>query len=94
MADLAPTFGKSFALWHVDSDPLPMGIPQLLIAPNKDGMIYKDLLVARDRRFGIDTEAERRNRTDITEPKRVMPVDTTTGINLRAEVIKNTTSWI
>jgi len=96
MSDLAPTYGKTFALWHVDSDPLPLGVPQLLVAPNRDGVVNKQLLNARDNRFGIDTEKERRNRTDIPEPRLGPNADyaANNSVNLRAEVIKNTTSYI
>jgi len=96
MSDLAPTYGKTFALWHVDSDPLPLGVPQLLVAPNREGVVNKQLLNARDYRFGIDTEKERRNRTDIAEPRHGPNDDyaANNSINLRAEVIRNTTSWI
>jgi len=96
MRDLAPTYGKTFALWHVDSDPLPLGVPQLLVAPNRDGILNKQLLNARDYRFGIDTEKERRNRSDIEMPRQDPNSDfgAKNSINLRAEVIKNTTSYV
>jgi hypothetical protein len=68
MSDLAPTYAKSVSLWQVDKDRLPLGVPQFLIAPAKEGMLNLDLLRQRDSELGIDTEAERKNRVDIQIP--------------------------
>lgn len=68
MKDLAPTYAKSISLWHSDRDQLPLGLPQFMVAPTKEGMLNFDLLHKRDKELGIDTEAERKNRADIQAP--------------------------
>jgi len=68
MSDLAPTYSKSYMTWDV-RDPLPLGIPSLLVKPTRDGMIRNDMLRKRDEELNINTEAERKNREDIPMPK-------------------------
>jgi hypothetical protein len=68
MEDLAPTYGKSFALWQVDKYPLPLGVPQLLLAPTFE-TLSKDLLKSRDRELGVDTQKEIKDRQDIHPPR-------------------------
>jgi hypothetical protein len=65
MQDLAPTWGKSVALWQVDKDRLPIGNPMFMASPTRDDVLNKDLVYQRDKSLGIDTEAERKNRSDI-----------------------------
>jgi hypothetical protein len=68
MSDLAPTYAKSVALWQVDKDRLPLGLPQFMISPNREGLLDSNVLRQRDRSLGIDSEAERKNRSDIKVP--------------------------
>jgi hypothetical protein len=69
MSDMAPTYGKTIALWQVEKDRLPMGLPQFMFAPNSDTILDYELLRKRDRLLGIDTEKERKNREDISIPQ-------------------------
>jgi hypothetical protein len=47
MQDLAPTYGKTFTFWDSEKDPLPFGIPQLFVAPTKDGDLNPDVIKKR-----------------------------------------------
>jgi hypothetical protein len=67
MRDLAPTYGKTINTWHVDSDPLPYGVPQIMMAPTKDGQVSRELMDKR-RAYGIDPEKEKDRRKDIMVP--------------------------
>jgi len=69
MSDLAPTYGKTVALWQVDKDKLPMGLPQFMCGPISDSVLNNDLIRQRDRVLGIDTNKERKNREDIRIPQ-------------------------
>jgi len=69
MEDLTPTYGKSFMFWDKHSDKLPMGVPSIIIEPNRDGMVKTDLIRWRDDVLGINTEKERKNREDISFKK-------------------------
>ncbi|MBE7618510.1 DUF1264 domain-containing protein [Komagataeibacter sp. FXV2] len=70
MADLVTTYGKTWHTWQVDRDhDLPLGIPQLMMGFTCDGQIRQSLLEDRDRRFGISTPDEKRNRADIPTPQ-------------------------
>jgi len=68
MQDLAPTYGKSFALWQVDKYPLPLGVPQLLSVPRSDSL-SRDLLNQRDKALGIDSQRGADDRRDIRPPR-------------------------
>jgi hypothetical protein len=69
LADIAATYGKTWHCWQVDrDDQLPLGIPQLMMGFTADGQIDPALLAERDRRFGIDSAAKRRDRADIRPP--------------------------
>jgi hypothetical protein len=65
MKDLAPTFAKSVSIWQVDSDRLPIGVPHILRAPTRDGIIRPELIRDRDKKLGIDIEEEKKARKDI-----------------------------
>jgi len=90
MADLAPTYGKSFLFWDKATDPLPMGPPMLAVEPNKDGIVKGDLLKWRDEVLGVNTEKERKNRKDIPDPAKVRGVDMweTDPVQLTASKLK------
>jgi hypothetical protein len=72
MSSIAPTYGKVWGTWHVDEygdfDDLPLGIPQLLMSPTKDGQIKESLIKSRDKRLGVNTTEARENRKDIPDP--------------------------
>lgn len=69
MQKLIHTYGKTWHTWHTDSgDRLPLGVPQLMMGFTADGQIDPSLVQSRDRRFGIDSEAKRKERADIPAP--------------------------
>lgn len=56
--------------WQVDrGDPLPLGVPQLMMAFVKDGQLNEDLVRQRDAYYKISSEEKKRQRADIAEPK-------------------------
>jgi hypothetical protein len=67
MADLVPTYGKTWQTWHVDrNDQVPMGIPQLLMGFTADGQIGPRLVAERDRALGIVTADKKARRADLS----------------------------
>jgi hypothetical protein len=69
MEKLVTTYGKTWHAWHADrGDPLPYGIPQLMMGFTRDGQVKPELLQARDRRFDISTDAKERDRQNIPMP--------------------------
>ncbi len=70
MSDLASTYGKTWHTWQVDRTPdFPTGIPQLMMGFTKDNQVDRRMLADRDRRFGVSTRDQRRNRADIAAPE-------------------------
>lgn len=66
MSKIVNTYGKTWHTWHTDRDKtLPMGIPALMMGFTGDGQLDPALLVDRDRRLGIDTQAIKRERQDL-----------------------------
>lgn len=69
MKKLVNTYGKTWHTWQVDrGDALPLGIPQLMMAPVEDGLISPALIAERDEYLGTDTNEKRRSRADIPDP--------------------------
>lgn len=69
MEKLIDTYGKTWHTWHTDADkPLPLGVPQLMMGATAEGQIASALVTARDKRFGIDSAARRKQREDISAP--------------------------
>lgn len=72
MSRLVGTYGKTWHTWHTDQhEQLPIGRPELMMGFTADGQLDAGLLAARDRRFGIDSAARRKDRADLPAP----PVD-------------------
>lgn len=70
MEKLVHTYGKTWHTWHTDLDKtLPLGVPQLMMGFTADGQIDPALVAERDRRLGIDSAEEKRQRADIVAPK-------------------------
>jgi hypothetical protein len=70
MKKLVTTYGKTWHTWHTDQHKeLPMGVPQLMMGFIADGQVDPALVAARDRRFGVSSEANRRKRADIPAPE-------------------------
>jgi hypothetical protein len=69
MQKLIHTYGKTWHTWHTNLDKqLPLGVPQLMMGFTTDGQADPAMVQTRDRRFGADTEQEKRNRADIAAP--------------------------
>lgn len=72
MKKLVSTYGKTWHTWHTDLDKaLPLGVPQLMMGFTADGQADAAMVAERDRRFGIDSAARKRQRADIASP----PID-------------------
>jgi hypothetical protein len=72
MDKLVHTYGKTWHTWHTDLDKqLPLGVPQLMMGFVADGQADAEMIRARDRRMGVDTEENRKRRADIVAP----PID-------------------
>ena len=50
--DLIKTYGKTYVLWQVDKDPLPLGEPKLMMVATKEGQWNQALFEERDKRYG------------------------------------------
>ena len=56
--------------WQIDrGDPLPLGVPQLMMAFNQDGQLNAELVRQRDEYYKISSEEKKRSRADIETPK-------------------------
>eukprot|EP01133_Synstelium_polycarpum_P007718 gene7718-9039_t len=70
MKKLVNTYGKSWQLWPTDasgncSSQVPMGPPQLLMAFTGIGQVRSQLVEARDKQMGINTDKKREERREI-----------------------------
>jgi hypothetical protein len=88
MKDFAATYGKTWHTWQVDrGDPLPLGIPQLMMGFTGDGQADPGLVAQRDQDLGLSTEAKRRQRTDLPTPEADPAADAwRTGAPLQLEL--------
>jgi hypothetical protein len=69
MKKLIGTYGKTWHTWHTDAEKtLPIGVPQLMMGFTADGQHDPAMIAARDKRFGIDSNAKRKDREDIPAP--------------------------
>ncbi|KQQ60047.1 hypothetical protein ASF84_04860 [Pseudomonas sp. Leaf127] len=69
MQKLVGTYGKTWHTWHTDQQKtLPLGVPQLMMGFTADGQIEPGRVAERDKRFGVDSEAKKRDRQDIPAP--------------------------
>jgi hypothetical protein len=69
MRQLVDTYGKTWHTWHTDrADPLPLGVPQLMMGFTADGQLDPGLVAERDGRLGITSMERRRLRSDIGAP--------------------------
>ena len=69
MEKLVGTYGKTWHTWHTDQHKvLPLGVPQLMMGFTADGQVDAGLVAARDRRFGVSTEAKKKDRENIVAP--------------------------
>jgi len=72
LSDLVNTYSKTVMTWHVDRDPLPVGIPQFAYKFTGDGQIDERLLRRRDVKHGLNTNDLKQSRKDL-EPPEVKP---------------------
>jgi hypothetical protein len=69
MEKLIGTYGKTWHTWHTDMNKqLPLGVPQLMMGFTADGQTDPAMVSARDKRFGIDSAAKRKDRESIAAP--------------------------
>lgn len=69
MEKLVTTYGKTIHTWHTDQDrTLPVGAPMIMMGFTADGQMHQQLLSARDKRFNLSTEENRKRRADIPTP--------------------------
>lgn len=69
MKKLVGTYGKTFHTWHTDlQKELPLGVPQVMMGFTADGQANAEMVEARDKRFGVDSAAKKKNREDISTP--------------------------
>ena len=70
MEKLVHTYGKTWHTWHTDLDKtLPLGVPQLMMGFTADGQSDAEMVSARDKRFGVDSDRKKQNRADIAAPQ-------------------------
>jgi len=81
MKKLVSTYGKIFHLWQVQHDPIPIGIPELMMALTADGQARPELLKNEDHIVGSTLQERKKRREDIPVPKKVEGADNwmTTG---------------
>eukprot|EP00742_Colponemidia_sp_Colp-10_P010425 GILJ01011448.1.p1 GENE.GILJ01011448.1~~GILJ01011448.1.p1 ORF type:complete len:293 (+),score=34.51 GILJ01011448.1:143-1021(+) len=76
MKDLVRTYGKTIHTWQVDrGDVLPLGPPQLMMAPLADEHVDQRLLQQRDRDMGLNTEEKRKARAHIPPAEHLRGAD-------------------
>ncbi|MBU1358578.1 MAG: OBAP family protein [Gammaproteobacteria bacterium] len=69
MEKLVGTYGKTWHTWHTDREKeLPLGVPQLMMGFTADGQANAEMIAARDKRFGIDSAAKKKDRESIAAP--------------------------
>ncbi|KAL0300639.1 UNVERIFIED_CONTAM: Oil body-associated protein 2A [Sesamum radiatum] len=76
LENLAKTYGKFWCTWQTDrGDKLPMGPPVLMMSPQPVnlGMVNPDLIVKRDDKYNISSEALKNARIEIPEPEWINP---------------------
>eukprot|EP01027_Heterolobosea_sp_BB2_P002053 GEZU01003091.1.p2 GENE.GEZU01003091.1~~GEZU01003091.1.p2 ORF type:complete len:260 (+),score=58.52 GEZU01003091.1:71-781(+) len=73
MKHLVNTYGKTWHFWQVDrGDPLPYGIPQLMMSFTQDGQAKEELMKLRDLEANTTQEQSKKQREDI-EALSVLP---------------------
>lgn len=66
MTKIVNTYGKTWHTWHTDRDEtLPLGIPALMMGFTADGQLDPRLLADRDKRFDVNSQQIRKQRSDI-----------------------------
>jgi hypothetical protein len=69
MEKLIGTYGKTLHTWHTDlHKELPIGVPQIMMGFTADGQADPTMVAARDKRFDVSSEENKKNRADIPTP--------------------------
>lgn len=70
MEKIVSTYGKTIHTWHTDQKTtLPIGIPQIMMVPIKEGQTDTAMLRERDQKFDIKTAEKELQRKDIPTPQ-------------------------
>lgn len=64
MKALLTTWGKTWHTWPDPSTPVPMGEPLLMWSLTGDGQVDPKVVAARDKEFGVNTDAIRKSRIE------------------------------
>jgi hypothetical protein len=64
---LLKTWGKVWQTWPDPTTELPIGEPRLMWSAAKDGDVLKELVQKRDKHYGIDVDAIRKQRKKLLE---------------------------
>ena len=66
MKEFVTTYGKTWNLWQVDrGDPLPLGLPKLMMGFTADGQADPALVAKRDRDLHVDSAQVKTKRADL-----------------------------
>ena len=66
MRELVNTYGKTWHLWQVErGDPLPLGLPKLMMGFTNDGQVDPALVAERDRDLPVDSRSRKASRADL-----------------------------
>ena len=70
MKEFVSTYGKTWNLWQVDrGDPLPLGLPKLMMGFTADGQADPAMVAKRDRDLHVDSARVKAKRADLpTQP--------------------------
>jgi hypothetical protein len=69
MRDFVSTYGKTWHTWQVDrGDPVPLGIPQLMMAFTAEGQVKPGLVQERDKAVGRTAAELKRKRAGLPTP--------------------------
>lgn len=82
------TYGKVFHFWQVDrGDPLPLGLPQVMMALTRDGQLYDELASSVEQKYNHNFVKERENRAYMKGPEHgIHPLANGGGKGLRTEL--------
>ncbi|XAR59381.1 hypothetical protein NMG60_11015206 [Bertholletia excelsa] len=88
---ICKTYGKTIHFWQVDrADPLPLGLPQIMMAFTREGQLYENLTQDVEKRYGVSYHNERENRAYMEGPAHgIHPLANAAGKGLKT-VLKET----
>ncbi|KAM7524927.1 hypothetical protein LguiA_014829 [Lonicera macranthoides] len=76
LENLAKSYGKFWCTWQTDrGDRLPLGPPSLMMSPQAVnlGMVDPVLVLQRDEKYNVSTEALKTSRMELAEPEWINP---------------------